>query len=204
VPINNLPWNRARYTLLAPFYDLVAGFGPQRRRAVELLAPRPGERVLIDGCGTGADLGYLPSGLEITATDLTPAMVERTRGRAWSLKMPVTVQVADAQDLPFENDSFDVVLLHLILAVVPDPEEAIYEVERVLRPGGRVSVLDKWMPPGQKPSLARRAANLVTNAIATDITRSLEPLLATSGLMLEHRESTGPGGFFSIAILRKP
>jgi len=202
--LNTLAWNRTRYTLLAPFYDLFAGFGPQRRRAVELLNLQPGERVLIDGCGTGADLGYLPRGLEITATDLTPAMVERTKARAWSLQLPVTARTADAQDLPFDDESFDVVLLHLILAVVPDPEEAIYEVERVLRPGGRASVLDKWVPAGQTPSLLRRAANLVTNAVATDITRSLEPLLLTTGLVLEHRESTGPGGFFSIAILRKP
>ena len=202
--INTLAWNRARYTMLAPFYDLVAGFGPQRRRAFELLAVQPGERVLIDGCGTGSDLPFLPEGAEITATDLTPAMVERTRARAWALRRPVTAQVADAQDLPFEDDSFDVVVLHLILAVVPDPEEAIYEVERVLRPGGRASVLDKWVPAGQTPSLLRRAANLVTNAVATDITRSLEPLLQTTGLVLEHRESAGAGGFFSIAILRKP
>ncbi|HYH81110.1 MAG TPA: hypothetical protein VEX86_15010, partial [Longimicrobium sp.] len=58
--VNTLGWNRVRYTLLAPAYDLFAGFGAQRKRSIALLAPRAGERVLVDGCGTGLDLRHLP------------------------------------------------------------------------------------------------------------------------------------------------
>lgn len=201
--IDTLGWNRVRYTVLAPVYDLVAGFGPQRRRAAGLLAPRPGERVLIVGCGTGADLAYLPRGLEIVAGDLTPAMAERAAKRAARLGLPAEVRVMDAQRLPFPDASFDAVLLHLILAVVPDPVAAIREAERVLRPGGRATVLDKWVPAGRAPSLLRRGANLVARVVATDLTRSLEPLVAATSLRIEHREPAGLGGFFSISLLRK-
>ena len=62
-------WNRIRYTLWAPAYDLVAGLGRQRRRSLGLLALRPGERVLLIGAGTGADLPFLPAGVEALATD---------------------------------------------------------------------------------------------------------------------------------------
>ena len=62
MPVNTLGWNRVRYTLLAPLYDRVAGFRPQRKRSLEVLDARPGERVLIDGCGTGADLAFIPTG----------------------------------------------------------------------------------------------------------------------------------------------
>ena len=204
MPVNTLGWNRVRYTLLAPLYDRVAGFRPQRRRSIELLAPQAGERILVDGCGTGADLAFLPPDVEVTATDLTPAMVERTRRRARALGRTVDARVMDAQALEFADGSFDAVVLHLILAVVPDPVAAVREAARVLRPGGRAVVFDKWVPDAAHPSLARRAANLVARVVATEITRKLGPLADAAGLAVEHREPAGAGGFFSIALLRKP
>jgi phosphatidylethanolamine/phosphatidyl-N-methylethanolamine N-methyltransferase len=204
MPINTLGWNRVRYTLMAPLYDRVAGFRPQRRRSIELLAPRPGERILVDGCGTGADLAFLPPDARVTATDLTPAMVERTRRRAQALGFAVDARVMDAQALDLPDGSFDAVVLHLILAVVPDPVAAIREAARVLRPGGRAVVFDKWVPDDGEPSLARRAANLVSRVVATEITRKLGPLADAAGLAVEHREAAGGAGFFSIALLRKP
>jgi phosphatidylethanolamine/phosphatidyl-N-methylethanolamine N-methyltransferase len=204
MPVNTLGWNRVRYTLLAPLYDRVAGFRPQRRRALEVLDARPGERILIDGCGTGADLAFIPAGVEVTATDLTPAMVQRTRHRALILGRPVDARVMDAQALEFPDVTFDAVVLHLILAVVPDPVAAIREAARVLRPGGRAVVFDKWVPDEADASLGRRAANVVARVVATEITRKLGPLADAAGLQVEHRESIGRGGFFSIALLRKP
>ena len=204
VDVNTLGWNRVRYTLIAPLYDVFAGFGRQRRRSLELLDAKAGERVLIVGCGTGADLAYLALGADVTAVDLTPAMVERTRRRAAALGRAVDARVMNAQALELADASFDAVVLHLILAVVPDPAAAIAEAARVLRPGGRAVVFDKWVPDHRAPSPLRRVANLVASAVATDITRKLGPLVALTPLRIEHRESAGAGGFFSIALLRKP
>ncbi len=209
MPINTLRWNRLRYTLLAPVYDLFTGtvmgdFQMQRQRSLALLDARPGERVLIVGCGTGADLPYLPHGAAVTAVDLTPAMVDRTRTRAAELGREVDARVMDAQALAIPDAAFDAVVLHLVLAVVPDPVAAIREAARVLRPGGRAVVFDKWVPDDRAPSLLRRAGNLLTNAVATDITRRLGPLVAQSPFRVEHREPAGRGGFFSITLLRKP
>ena len=201
--VNTLGWNRVRYTLLAPLYDRVAGFRPQRQRSLEMLDARPGERILIDGCGTGSDLAFIPAGVEVTATDLTPAMVQRTRHRAQILGRQVDARVMDAQKLEFADAAFDAVVLHLILAVVPDPVAAVREAARVLKPGGRAVVFDKWVPDDADPSLGRRAANLVASVVATEITRKLGPLASAAGLQVERRESVGRG-FFSIALLRKP
>jgi ubiquinone/menaquinone biosynthesis C-methylase UbiE len=204
MPLNTLAWNRVRYTLLAPLYDTVAGFRPQRRRSLELLDARPGERVLIDGCGTGADLAFLHADVHVVATDITPAMVERTRRRAEGLGRSVDARVMDAQALEFTDGSFDAVVLHLILAVVPDPVAAIREAARVLKPGGRAVVFDKWVPDDREPSLLRRAGNLVSGVVATEITRKLGPLVAATPLHVEHRDPAGTGGFFSITLLCKP
>jgi ubiquinone/menaquinone biosynthesis C-methylase UbiE len=204
MPLNTLAWNRVRYTLLAPLYDAFAGFRPQRRRSLELLDARAGERVLIDGCGTGADLAFLHADVQVVATDITPAMVERTRHRALGLGRSVDARVMDAHALEFADASFDAVVLHLILAVVPDPVAAVREAARVLKPGGRAVVFDKWVPDDREPSLLRRAGNLVSGVVATEITRKLGPLVAATPLRVEHREPAGTGGFLSITLLRKP
>lgn len=191
-----------RYTLYAPFYDLVVRrLGRGRRRALELLSVRPGERVLIDGCGTGLDLELLPRDCLVTAVDLTPAMVEKTRARAASLGMQVDAQVMDAARLDFPDEMFDCVLLHLILAVVPDPQATAREAARVLRCGGRASVFDKFATG--RPSLARRAFNVLTNVIATDITRSLPQVLSATDLEVAREEPSVFGGVFRVAILSR-
>lgn len=201
--VNTNWWNRTRYTLYAPFYDLlVRRIGRGRRRALELLAVQPGERVLIVGCGTGLDLEHLPPAAQITAVDLTPAMVARTRTRAAALGLTVDAQVMDAAALSFPSASFDCVILHLILAVVPDPRASAGEAARVLRPGGRASIFDKFVPEGRSPSPARRVLNIAANLVATDITRRLGDILAGSGLEVVHDEPSVFGGLFRVAVAR--
>jgi phosphatidylethanolamine/phosphatidyl-N-methylethanolamine N-methyltransferase len=204
--VNTNRWNRVRYTLYAPFYDLfVRRINRGRRRAHELLAVQPGERVLIVGCGTGLDLELLPRDCAITAVDLTPAMVEKTRARAGALALSVDARVMDASALSFPDASFDCVLLHLILAVVPDPHTTAREAARVLRIGGRASIFDKFLAADRSPSLARRAVNVVTNVVATDINRRLGDVLEGSGLEVVREEGSVFGGVFRVCIgVRRP
>lgn len=195
-------WNRWRYTLWAPFYDLVARVPRQRRRSIALLAPRPGERVLIVGAGTGADLPFVPEGVEVLATDLTPAMLARARRR---VRPGVELRVMDAQALDLPDGSFDAAVLHLILAVVPDPLACLREAARVVRPGGRLAVFDKFLADGARPSLPRRLLNLWTRLLFTDINRRLGEILAASGapLRVERDEPALLGGLFRILLLRR-
>ncbi|HEX7808561.1 MAG TPA: class I SAM-dependent methyltransferase, partial [Thermoanaerobaculia bacterium] len=137
--MNTNRWNRLRYTLYVPVYDLVARrLARGRRRSIALLNVQPDERVLIVGCGTGLDLEILPRDAAITAIDLTPAMVTKTLERAAELGMTIDARVMDASALEFADETFDCVVLHLILAVVPDPYTTAREAARVVRRGGRV------------------------------------------------------------------
>lgn len=195
-------WNRTRYQLYAPIYDWVARpMEEGRKRAIEQLSLTGNERILILGSGPGSDLPHLPSGVSITALDAVPAMVRRTRERAKALDMDVDARVGDAQALPFEDDSFDVVLLHLILTVVPDPNAVAAEAARVLAPSGRASIFDKFIPDGTEPSLLRRALNPIARFLFSDITYELGPILAGTGLEIERREST-LGGLYTVAGAR--
>lgn len=203
MPINTNAWNRARYTVFAPFYDRIASFAKQRQRAVELLQLRPGERVLISGAGTGADIAFMPRDIDIVAVDITPAMVERTRHLATQLGYSIEAEEGDAQALRFADGTFDAVVLNLIVAVAPDGRRVIQEAARVLRTGGRAVVFDKFVPDDARVSFGRRAANLVTNFFFSDVTRRLGPMMAGTSLSVVHREPAGFGGRFEIALLVK-
>ena len=202
---NTNAWNRIRYTFWAPVYNLVARqLNRKRRRALEIVALQPGERVLIVGAGTGLDLDFIPPGPIITATDLTPAMISRLRRRAQRLGLPVDARVMDGHALEFPDASFDVVILHFIVAVIPDPVRCVREAARVLRPGGRAVILDKFVPDEGQPPLLLRLAGPVMRILASDVTRRLGPILAASpDLRVVQDESTGFRGFLRIVLLRK-
>ncbi|HSI35761.1 MAG: class I SAM-dependent methyltransferase [Phycisphaerae bacterium] len=205
MPFNTTRWRRLGYTLWAPVYDLLAKpLAPARRLAIDRLAPVAGERVLVVGAGTGLDLDFLPPGVVVTAIDLTPAMLNRLERRASQLGLPVTTSVMDAQAMTFADASFDAAVLNLILAVVPDPVRCASEVARVLRPGGRAVVLDKFVPDAGPVSLGRKLLNPLASFFGTEITRRLGPIIDGTGLRVRNIESAGRSGYLVVAVLEKP
>ena len=107
-----------------------------------------GAAVLEVACGTGIATRrlreHMPSGARMVATDLNQAMIDHAQARLADLQ-GIVWEVADAADLPFEDGSFDVVVMQFGLMFVPDKDQAVREVRRVLRPGGTflVSVWDE-------------------------------------------------------------
>jgi len=198
-------FNRGRYNLYAPVYDQLARvFTATRRRAIEGLALQAGERVLIVGCGTGLDLDFIRPDVPVSGIDVAPGMLARARKRAERLGHRADLRLGDARELPWPDGCFDVVILHFILAVAPEPERIARESARVLRAGGRVSILDKFVPAGRQPSVLRRAANVLTHALFSDINRRLEPLLAAGGLHARTDTTVGAGGFYRLVRAEKP
>ncbi|MBF8222770.1 class I SAM-dependent methyltransferase [Halomonas sp. 328] len=198
-------WNRLRYGLYAPIYDALAerAFRRPRQEALAQLTWPPRARVLLVGAGTGLDLPWLPEDAEVHATDLSPAMVRRIARRAEALGRKVHCRVMDAADLDYPDRHFDVVVMHLILAVMPAPERGLAEAHRVLRDSGRLAVMDKFQADDRPAGLGRRALNLVTRAIATDITRQARPLLETAGFVIEADRPVLMGTLFRALRARK-
>jgi ubiquinone/menaquinone biosynthesis C-methylase UbiE len=169
---------RHSYTLLAPIYDLVLErvSAPLRRKSLATLNGSDASRVLIAGIGSGLDIPHLPQGPHYTGVDLTPAMLRRAETRA-AERDDITLELGDVMALPYPDAQFDVVVMHLILAVVPQPALALKEAERVLRPGGRILLLDKFLRPGQKAPL-RRLLNTLSRHLATRTDVVFEEVLA--------------------------
>lgn len=195
---------RASYTLLAPLYDAVVAAATARPRAhslARLSLGGPPLDVLIGGAGTGLDLPLLPRAHRYVALDLTAGMLARARGRAGDLDLAF-VQ-GDSLRLPFPDAGFDAVVLHLIVAVVPRPADCLREAARVLRPGGRVLIFDKFLKPNEAAPL-RRALNPVVSRLATRLDVTFEPLLAAApALEKVSDEPALAGGWFRRIELRK-
>ena len=200
-------WDRLRYTVWAPAYDAIAGaagFDAARRSSIDRLRLAPGDRVLIVGAGTGLDLDFLPSNVNVTAIDVTPAMLKQLERRAAGAGRSVTTHIMDARDLAFADASFDAVVMHLILAVMPQPERGVREAVRVLKPGGRIAIFDKFLRDQERPSLKRRLLNALAKPLFSDLNRRLGPLLAGTPLVIEQDEPVAFGGSYRVVTLMNP
>jgi SAM-dependent methyltransferase len=131
------PWERVAPTM-ADIHD----------RLITLLKPKPGERWLDVGTGTGAvAIRAARAGAAVTAQDLTPALIETAKRLAAEGNLSITFEVGDAEQMPYEEASFDVVSSAHGVVFAPDHRKAAVELARVCRPGGRLG-LTAWRSGG--------------------------------------------------------
>ncbi|MFH2133594.1 MAG: class I SAM-dependent methyltransferase [Pseudomonadota bacterium] len=202
-PYRQNPFLRISYTLIAPLYDLVieAPMRAARKSSLSSITTEAGQHILVSGAGTGLDLPHLPSMHRYTALDFNHDMLVRARPRGAHLD--VDFILGDSMALPFDDAQFDVVVLHLILAVVPEPQRVLSEAARVLKPGGKILLFDKFLQPGQFAPV-RRMLNGLSRRLATrmdvvfeDVLRQVPQLTVASDV-----PALG-GGWFRKIILNK-
>jgi SAM-dependent methyltransferase len=128
---------------------------PLGPRLVEACAIGPGMHVLDVGAGTGnASIPAAQRGASVTASDLTPELLEAGRHRAEAAGVSLGWAEADAEHLPFEDASFDCVISSIGVMFAPHHQAAADELVRVCRPGGTIGLLS-WTPEGMIGSLFR-------------------------------------------------
>ncbi|MBI5919263.1 MAG: class I SAM-dependent methyltransferase [Nitrosomonadales bacterium] len=193
---------KTSYRFIAPFYDYAirrATLAARRRSLLRL--PSIPARVLISGAGTGLDFPLLPLRHDYVALDITAAMLAKAQPRCIGLNMALTQ--GDSMALPFADHSFDCVVLHLIVAVVPQPARCLAEAARVLKPGGQLLVFDKFLRPGQLAPLRRLVSPLLGQlATRTDVIFE-NALQGSPSLHMMSDEPALAGGWFRLIELRK-
>ncbi len=137
----------AAYDRWAPIYDMVFGkvFTDGRaisiQRAEAAVGPTGG-RVLEVGAGTGISLPFYKRSTRLVAVDIADAMLDKARERKRKLGLDNVEEIAvmDAEELHYPDASFDVVVAQYVVTAVPDPERALDEFVRVIRPGGEIVI----------------------------------------------------------------
>lgn len=164
-----------------PLLSLVARY---RRQSLLRLSLSQPVNVYIAGCGSGLDLPYLPINSQVTAIDFSAKMLEKCQQQYQQLQqnahpLSLTLRQGRAECSRLGDNSMDWVLLHLILSVTDQPQALLQEAIRVLKPGGRISIWDKFQPPENQHRTCRYLFDRVTRRLGTTINLSISDLLAS-------------------------
>lgn len=188
-------------------YDLLFGskyMNKQREVEISMLNLKNEDKILFVGIGTGEDLRFIPEGISVTGIDITNEMLDiaRRKARELGLKEAKIINM-DGQNLDFEEDTFDYAVLNLILSVIPNANKALKEAYRVLKPGGKIAIFDKFLDDGKKPNIMRRLLNSITKPLGTDINRRFSDILDRVNLKVIEEKNSILGGRYRIIILQK-
>ncbi|WP_375454980.1 class I SAM-dependent methyltransferase [uncultured Methylobacterium sp.] len=201
---------RRAYARWAPVYDVVYDklTEPAARAAVDAAA-ESGPRILEAGVGTGLALGYYPRGSFVCGVDLSEDMLRRARRKVQrrGLAHVKGLQVMDVCRLGYADASFDAVVAQFLITLVPDPEAALSEFLRVVRPGGGIVLANHFgQTEGPVAKVEEIVAPLCTRiGWSSDFKATrIEAWARRNGVAFIGVAPTFPGGFFKILRMRKP
>lgn len=173
------------YDRVARIYDLydapMEWLGGSHRR--DRVLRRAHGEVLEVGIGTGRNLDRYPADVRLTGIDVSPGMLDRARRRAERQGSAVRLQRADVQALEYPDASFDTVTATCVFCSVADPVSGLREVARVVRPDGRVLLLEHVRPRNRLGGwLADRLSPLTRRLIGPEVNRRTEENIVAAGL----------------------
>ena len=180
-------WDRHAhaYDRMSEPMEHMLGFAQARAR---LFAGLSGT-ILEVGVGTGRNLPHYPQDARMIALDLSSGMLERAAYRARALSRRVAFLVGDVEDLPFEDASLDAVVGSGVFCCVPDAARGFREIKRVLKPGGKIVLLEHVRPQGMLGLLFDLLDPLVSRLMGPHINRRTLESMRAAGLVIESEEN---------------
>jgi len=197
---------RARYQRIAPLYDVMEVFAERRYQdwRPRLWEQVQGPKVLEVGVGTGKNMPYYPQGVDVTAIDLTPGMLNRAKKKAAELNLDIDLQLGDVQTSPFPDEIFDNIVATFVFCSVPDPVLGLFNMRRMLKPNGRILLLEHMRTEDNNVGLVMDMLNpLVVRMMGANINRRTVENVQKSGLVIEKIETLSWGGIFKLIQAQK-
>ena len=135
---------RNRYNRVAAVYDLLEQpmeMMSLKEWRIEVMKELKG-KILEVGVGTGKNIEFYPNNIDITAIDFSVNMLQRARNKAKELGKKVDLKLMDAQNMDFEDNTFDTVFTTCVFCSVPDPIKGLMEIKRVCKKGGKIILIE--------------------------------------------------------------
>ena len=188
---------RSAYRRHSWFYDAWSGplLQSSRRRVVERMGCRPGDRVLEVGVGPGISLPLYPKGVEVVGVDLSEEMLAKARPRAGETGAGLAVM--DAEHMAFADRSFDKVVAMYVASVVPDPARLVEEMRRVCRSPGGLYFVNHFESDSAVVAAGERMFAPLARVIGFRPDFSFDGFVRASGLQVVEREPAGPLGYWT-------
>ena len=197
---------RSRYDRVAPVYDLMnlcADFAYRRWR--EWLwgqVPRQA-RILEVGVGTGKNIPFHPREAQVIGIDISSRMLARAQRRKKKIRASTELRLGDAQALDLAAGSVDAAVATFVFCSVPDPVLGFHELRRVVRPDGRVYLLEHMRSANETIGRLMDFVNpLVVRTMGFNINRLTLQNIEKAGLEIEHTQDIGLGGIFKTIVAR--
>jgi ubiquinone/menaquinone biosynthesis C-methylase UbiE len=199
---------RRSWAKQAPRYDKQIGFFERRvfgRSHRPWACSRAGGDVLEVAIGTALNLPHYPRDVTLTGLDLSAEMLDIARDRARDLGREVELREGDAHDLPLADSSFDAVVCTYSLCNIPDPHLAVSEMRRVLRPAGKLILVDHIRSRVRPVYWVQKAIEFITARLEGEhMTRRPAEYVEAAGFDIVERERLGPTGVVERLVAVKP
>ena len=206
--MEELPLRRSRQKVIPPgftlrtpswLYDLQRIAGARRRAfAQRVLFANMGEQVLFVAAGTGLNFANFPPHRNIVAIDVNVEALRRARGRAESYDGTLRLMKADVQKLPFQEASFDTVATASTFCSVPNPGQGLSELYRVLKPGGRLLMLEHVRSGNSLVAFQQDMMNLAMRFLGSDVNRDTVGAVRDAGFVIDRIRSAYLDVFLTI------
>lgn len=197
----------AAYARWAPIYDPI--FGVITARAIratarEVNALPPGDLLEV-GVGTGIALPHYRPEHTVTGIDLSPDMLKRARNRVADRGLHNVVLLAemDASDLNFADGSFGIAVAMFVMTVVPDPRQVLAEMVRVVRPGGRIVIVNHFSAEAGLRASIERWLSRFSASLGWHPEFALATLLGRPDMALLGQRSLFPFGLYTLLVFER-
>lgn len=180
------------FTLRTPslLRDLQEFAGARRRAfAQKALFANMGESVLFVAAGSGLNFANFPPHRNIVAIDVNTEALGRAQARAKAYDGTLQLMEADVQNLPFETEAFDTVATASTFCSVPDPRQGLSELYRVLKPGGRLLMLEHVRSGNFLIAFQQDVMNRVMRFLGSDVNRDTVAVVRDAGFVIDHIRS---------------
>ena len=197
----------AAYARWAPVYDPIFGVitGRAIRATMHAVNGLPAGRILEVGVGTGLSLPLYRSDHRVVGIDLSPDMLRRAERRVAerNLRNVEALAEMDAANLAFPDGSFDVAVAMFVMTVVPDCPRVLAEMTRVVRPGGRIVVVNHFSAEGGPRAAAERWLSRFATSLGWHPEFDKEQMLSRPGMQLLSERSLSPFGLYTLLVFAR-